>query len=1047
MSDVGQRERQTQNRIVHFFVDKLGYQYYGNWIDRANNRNIEVDKLTAWLMRQGYSETLISRALFDFERATLIGAGKSFYDANKEVYSKLRYGIKVQEEAGQHNQTVYLINWKAPLQNDFAIAEEVSIQGKHNKRPDIVLYINGIAVAVLELKRSTVSVEEGIRQNITNQTSTFIQRFFTTIQLVMAGNDTQGLRYAAIQTPEKYYLNWKEEFPEYNAQIHLKEQKYLPTESPEADHHLLDTALMRLCGKERLIELIHDFIVYDSGTKKLCRHNQYFGVKAAQKRVKQREGGIIWHTQGSGKSLTMVWIAKWIREQVNDARVLIITDRTELDYQIENVFHGVEENIYRTRNGADLIHTLNQHNPWLICSLVHKFGSVNDNATDEFIKELQINIPDDFKAKGEIFVFVDECHRGHSGKLHEAMNKILPNAMFIGFTGTPLLRDDKRKSIEVFGSYIHTYKFDEAVADGVVLDLRYEARNIEQFITSEEKVDEWFDLQTRGLTDMAKVLLKQKWGTMREVLSSKDRLEKIVLDIQKDMMIRPRLADGRGNALLVCSNIYQACKVYEIFQKTPLRGKCAIVTSYKPSPADIRTEETGEGQTEKLHKYEIYKRMLSEYFDEHDEGVINKADAFEKAVKKKFKEEPGQMKLLIVVDKLLTGFDAPSATYLYIDKKMQDHGLFQAICRLNRLDGEDKDYGYIIDYRDLFNSLENAICDYTSGALDGYEPEDVQGLITDRLSSGKERLDEALETVRAICEPVALPRDTRDYLHYFCAQNSMNRDEELKENEPKRVALYKAVASLIRAYANIANEMTQAGYTTTETKQIRADITHYEQARESIKLNSGDYVDMKQYEPAMRQLLDNYVRSNESEVISNFDDMGLVEILVKNGIGALDGLPAGIRNNQDNMAETIENNIRKTIIDGHPINPKYYEKMSELLNAIIEERLKEAIQYSEYLEKIKKLAAQVLNPQHSLHTNYPVSINSAGKQALYDNLEQDENLAVRIHETVMNTKSHNYIGHIFKEREVKNAIENVLGKDNPKLEEIFELIKKQNEYQ
>ncbi|MEY8240443.1 MAG: HsdR family type I site-specific deoxyribonuclease [Cycloclasticus sp.] len=513
----------------------------------------------------------------------------------------------------------------------------------------------------------------------------------------MAGNDSQGLRYGTIATPEKHYLEWKEEVPE----------QY---ESP------LDRHLSQVCSKARLLEIIHDYIVFDSGVKKTCRHNQYFGIQAAKKHIDRREGGIIWHTQGSGKSLTMVWLAKWIRENVKDARVLIITDRKELDEQIEKVFKGVDENIERSKSGADLLASLNEPNPWLLCSLVHKFGrkgeKSDDLATKDYIEELKKSLPKDFSVKGDLFVFVDECHRTQSGSLHDAMKTILvadsgPAPMFIGFTGTPLLKKDKRKSLEIFGPYIHTYKFNEAVNDGVVLDLRYEARDIDQSIISQKKVDEWFDAKTRELTPYNRTQLKQRWGTMQKVLSSKSRLEQIVNDILLDMETKPRLMDGRGNAMLVCASVYQACKVYEMFSNTDFKDKCAIVTSYKPMASDIKGEEAGEGLTEKLFKYDIYRKMLAEYFEQPEDEAAKKVEAFEKEVKQRFIKEPGQMRLLIVVDKLLTGFDAPSATYLYIDKQMADHSLFQAICRVNRLDGDNKDYGYIVDYKDLFLNYQH----------------------------------------------------------------------------------------------------------------------------------------------------------------------------------------------------------------------------------------------------------------------------------------------------------------------------------------------------
>ena len=587
MSTVGQIERATQDRVVKLFREQLGYKYLGNWEEHPNNSNIEKTYLRPFLKRQGYSDTLIRKALFELNKV----AGdqtRSLYDINKAVYGLLRYGVQIKAEVGENTQTVWLIDWKNPLNNDFAIAEEVTVKGEHTKRPDVVLYVNGIALGVLELKRSVVSVSEGIRQNLDNQKKIFIQPFFTTMQLIMAGNDTEGLRYGVIETPEKYYLTWKEE---------------------STIENLLDRHLTQLCEKQRLLEIVHNFVVFDAGVKKLCRPNQYFGVRAAQERVRQREGGIIWHTQGSGKSLTMVWLARWIRENVQDARVLIITDRTELDEQIEKVFKGVNEDIYRTKSGQDLIDRLNATTPWLFCSLIHKFAGKEEGDIEGFIEEVKRSMPPDFKAKGDLYVFVDECHRTQSGDLHDAMKQILPNAMFIGFTGTPLLKADKQKSIEVFGTYIHTYRFDEAVKDKVVLDLRYEARDIDQHITSQGRIDQWFDAKTRGLNDVALAQLKQKWGTMQKVLSSQSRLEMIVDDILLDMEIKDRLQSGRGNAMLVSSSIYQACKFYELFISHGF-DRCAIVTSYKPSPADIKGEETGEGLTERLKQYDIYNKML-----------------------------------------------------------------------------------------------------------------------------------------------------------------------------------------------------------------------------------------------------------------------------------------------------------------------------------------------------------------------------------------------------------------------------------------------------
>jgi type I restriction enzyme, R subunit len=1027
MSNVGQLERKTQRRVVKMFGDTLGYDYLGDWHDREENSNVDLQLLESNLETRDYGVTHISKAARELKSDASLGGSRDLYEANQDVYRLLRYGVKVKPEAGHVNETVWLIDWENPEANHFAVAEEVTVFGQHTKRPDLVLYVNGIAVATIELKRSKIATSEGIRQTIGNQRPEFIRPFFTTVQLVMAGNDVEGLRYATIDTSEKHWLAWKED-----GEI----------EEP------LDRALTQLCAKERLLEVIHDFIVFDAGIKKVCRHNQYFGVKAAQERVVQREGGIIWHTQGSGKSLTMVWLAKWIREHQDDARVLLITDRTELDEQIEGVFNGVGEKIYRTKNGADLLAALNQSEPWLVCSLIHKFrGSEDEERRDEaeadFIAELNAKLPHDFKAKGNLFVFVDEAHRTQSGTMHEAMKQLLPGAMFIGFTGTPLLRRDKETSIETFGSFIHTYKYDEAVADGVVLDLRYEARAIDQDLTSPAKVDAWFDAKTKGMTDLSKAELKKRWGTIQKVVSAEPRARQIVDDILFDMETKPRLMDGRGNAILVGSSIYQACKFYELFCQAGFKGKCAIVTSYDPHAGDIAKEDSGEGATERLRRYEIYRQMLADHFDEPAGVAESKVELFEKRVKEQFVANPGQMRLLVVVDKLLTGFDAPSATYLYIDKTMQDHGLFQAICRVNRLDGEDKDYGYIVDYRDLFNSLESAITDYTGGALDGYEEKDIEGLLSDRVREARDDLNEALELIRALCEPVDPPKNTLQYQRYFCATEQGDA-VQLKANESKRVALYKLVARLSRSYANLANEMGAAGYSDAEAAAIKVEVAHYANVRTEVKLGAGEDVDFKQYEAGMRRLLDTYISAGPSEVISEFGDAGLVELIVKLGPGAIDKLPSGIKQDPEAVAETIANNIRTVIIDERPLNPKYYDRMSELLDAILEERRQGSLDYQDFLAKLLEHATKLGKGESD--TTYPDWADNGGRRALVDFFAPDEDLAAEVDEAVLSSKPDSWVGDTLKERKVKLAIKAVLPTGFDRLDELFELVRARDEY-
>lgn len=1030
MSTVGQIERETQNRVVALFRDRLGYEYGGNREDR-DNYNIDETLLIQNLKARGYDDALIRRTMSQLLIAASLADGQNLYDENRKFYDLLRYGVKVKRDVGEATETVWPIDWTNSQSNHFVVAEEVTIKGEHTKRPDLVLYVNGIALGVIELKRSWVSVSEGIRQNIGNQKQHFVRPFFTTVQLLFAGNDIDGLRYAVIDTPEKYWLEWKE---------------------PGQEPNPLDRALLQMCSKERFLELIHDFIAFDSGIKKIARPNQYFGVRAAEERVAKREGGIIWHTQGSGKSLTMVWLAKWIHEHRDDSRVLIITDRTELDAQIKNVFDGVNESIYRTTSGADLLTTLNQSQPWLICSLVHKFratdkpaGTGGDDA-DAFIRELDARALEDFRAKGDLFVFVDEAHRTQSGKLHKAMTALLPGAMFIGFTGTPLLKADKMTSIETFGSFIHTYKFDEAVRDGVVLDLRYTARNIDQELLGPESVDSWFDIKTKGLTDLSKARLKKKWGTMQKVVSARSRAAMIVQDILMDFEREPRLVSGRGNAMLVSASVYQACKFYEMFVQAGFGGKVAIVSSYVPTATSISKEDAGAGDNEELIKYDIYRQMLANYFHEPADKAVLRIKEFEEKVKERFVEEPGQMRLLIVVDKLLTGFDAPSATYLYIDKAMRDHGLFQAICRVNRLDGDDKTYGYVIDYRDLFKSLDRAVLDYTSGALDGYAKEDIDGLLKDRTEQDRHDLEAALESVRALCEPVTPPKGTLEYQHYFVSSEPGDA-EQIKLNEPKRVALYKAVAALVRAYSTLANDMESADYSAAEAAAIKDEVAHYVAVRNEVERGAGENIDMKQFEAGMRSLLDTYISASPSETVATLDQ-GLVQLIVERGAGALDTLPDGIRKNPEAVAETIINNVRKTIVDERALNPKYYDRMSALLDAIIERRREEAEDYADFMKDLLLLTAKVGKKESD--ATYPAWATTPARRALVDfNWPADTVIDLGyLNDVIQNNKEHGWAGNPMKERALARTLRRELpdGFEPKRMEQLIGLLKEHDEY-
>jgi type I restriction enzyme R subunit len=1040
MSALGQSERATQDRIIRLFCDDLGYRYLGEWRDRAGNSNIDELLLSTWLGKSGCATTQIGAALHRL-RTEADNHNRTLYGNNEAVYSLLRYGVPVKTDAGNATESVHLINWAEPEKNNFAIAEEVTLKGDFDRRPDLVLYLNGIAIGVIELKSSRVTVGDGIRQCLSNQLPMFHAGFFTTVQFVFAGNDSEGLRYGTIGTEEKMFLQWKE---------------------GEADNSRfkLDKYLLKMCAKPRLLELMHDFVLFDNGRKKLPRVHQYLGIKAAQQHVRAKKGGIIWHTQGSGKSIVMVLLAKWILETNPNARVAIITDRDELDKQIERVFTEVGEPIKRTNSGRDLMSQLAQATPRLLCSLVHKFGQRDVEDFDAFIRELEAQPSPTI---GEVFVFVDECHRTQSGKLHRVMTALMPNAVFIGFTGTPLLKKDKQTSLEVFGGYIHTYKFAEAVEDEVVLDLVYEARDIDQRLGSQEKIDAWFEVKTKALNDWQREELKAKWGTMQNVLSSKSRMDRVVSDILFDFSVKPRLSSERGNAILVASSIYEACKYFTLFEKTPFRGRCAVITSYNPQARDVTKEETGaNSETDRQFIYNTYDELLKAV--EAKPGMT-KTETYEERAKIHFVKEPANMKLLVVVDKLLTGFDAPPCTYLYIDKSMQDHGLFQAICRTNRLDGEDKDFGYIVDYKNMFAKVENAIAVYTSELDHSAGGADPEVLMQDRLKKGKERLDEAIETLILLCAPVEPPGGELDRIHYFCGNTEVPTD--LEGREPQRAALYKAVVALVRAYANIADELDKAGYGEAATERLKQQLKDFLNLREIIRKASGESLDVKAYEADMRHLIDTYIEADEPRKISPFDGMSLVELIVNTGIAdAIASRLGDLTSNRNAIAETIENNVRSKIIKEHLSDPAFYDKISAQLQELIELRKAKAIEYEEYLKRIAELAKRV-QAGHAEDIPEPLK-KSAGLRAIYNNLKADPPadvvdtrtaehnadsdsddsrlaLAQRIDEKVRLVRPDGWRGVQAREQVIKRALYAILN-NIEEVERIFLIVKAQSEY-
>ncbi|GAA8355023.1 HsdR family type I site-specific deoxyribonuclease [Helicobacter pylori] len=978
-------EKEVQKQVIETFKS-IGYAYLGD-LTKSDNENINKESLKAWLFK---NQKINDERWQRIEQKIHDALKNDLYEANQKFYELLIYGVKTKISQNEPYQTSWLIDWKDVSQNEFSVAEEVSVKGPNAKRPDVVLYVNGIALGVLELKKSSVSVESAIRQNLDNQKKEFIGDFFKTIQLVMAGNESQGLKYGVIETKEKYYLSWKEEGVLKN---------------------LFETIECFL-KKERFLEFIHDFLIFDKGQKKCARFHQYFAIKKTQEFIKRKEGGIIWHTQGSGKSLTMVWLTRWLRRNIQQARVLIVTDRRELDAQIQGVFEGIGEDLYRADSKKDLLSVLFENKEFLVGALMHKFD-------DNDLKQPVLK---------EWIVLVDECHRTQSGKLHKAMKNLLPNAIFIAFSGTPLLKQDKKTSQEVFGNYIHCYKFNEAVSDKVVLDLNYEARSVDQYVSSPEKLDEYFELKTQGLNEAAKTELKKKWVNLQKVFSTKDRLEHIAQDIVLDMAKLPRLSNGKGNAMLVAESVYNACRYFELFLETELKDKVAVITSYEPNIADLK--DCGSDESEESYKYRTYCKMLQNFFDEKDEKkALNKIKEFEEKVKERFINEPARMKLLIVVDKLLTGFDAPSLTYLYMDKKMQDHGLFQAVCRVNRLDSEDKDFGSIIDYSDLFDSLQEAHSDYTNGAFENYEREDIQGLISDKAQKIKKKLEEARGQLGSLCESVKEPKDERDYIAYFCGS-------DLEKNAQKRRLFYQLVGAFLRMFVEL-NNLEKPVYSKEEMQKIKQEAEFYRHLQKMISLSSGDSVDLKSYSEDMCRILDAYIKATDSETLIKIEDQGLCEVLAQMDINDFNKELSQAFKNESSMAECIANNTKKRIIEKEASDPKYYEKLSLLLNDLINQFREKKLTYLEYLQQIQNLAKQVIDKEDK---NYPTKINTNALKTLYDNLDENEALALEIDACIRDNKRDGWVGHHQKEKNLKIALSKIIN-DDGLLENIFNLAK------
>ncbi|MCR6625832.1 MAG: HsdR family type I site-specific deoxyribonuclease [Pseudoxanthomonas sp.] len=1034
MPDRPRAERATQNRVVKLFADKshadcLGYDHLGDWSKREGNRNIEPEYLSANLKRRGYTEAQISAALRQLQAAAEI-SGNTLYDANLKTYGLLRYGADVQTSLGEPVRKVHFIEWdpaKAHV-NDFALAEEVTLRGGYERRPDIVLYLNGIAIAVIELKRSSKDKSEGIRQLISNQEKQFNESFFSTVQLTLAGNDAQGVFYGTVGSPEEFYVQWKDEAGLAGGNAGA----------------LLDRPLAQLFDKKQLLDFLYHFVIFDGGIKKVPRQHQHAGIKAAQVRTRKREGGVIWHTQGSGKSILMVLLAKWLLEEDPDARILVITDRDELDEQITKVLRNAGLDSARVSSRADLVDKLGATTPRLLCALIHKFDTTD-----------LTGVPP--PTHGRFYVFVDEAHRTQGGDMNKQMKRWLGDAIFIGFTGTPLLRKDRQTTHDVFGSYIHTYKFPQAVADKVVLDLKYEAREVPQQLGSRERIEAYFAEKTKRLNNFQRAALRRRWATMEELLSSKERKDRIINSILEDFDTRRRLNDGRGTAILVADEIYDACHYFRLFQNTDFGKHVGIITSFEPDKSQYSKEPAG---SDYRYKYDTYRSWVLKDFDS--------TEKYEAEMKRRFKDEPANCKLLIVVSKLLTGFDAPSCTYIYLDRNLRDHDLFQAICRTNRIDGDDKDYGYIVDFKELFGKVQEAISVYSSDQLevDAKDGQDGNVTLKDWIAEGARKLEESREAVLYLCEPVLAPRDLEQFIAYFCGE--AQDAEALEQTEPLRISFYKLVTAFVRAWADIGSELTSAGYDEPTIDRLEKEVAFYAEMRAAIKNHSGEEFDIKPFEGDMRDLLNRYVRADDARELGDMGDLSLVDLIVKTGIHDAIAQKLNAKGTSSKaVAEGIINNVRKAIIQERLTDPRFFTEMSSLLDELIKQSRADSKSYEEFLKQAEQLAKK-LAAHASGGEQAPEALNGRREaMVIYRNLpdilakpvdathvkqppgwyaSELISKAVQIDDAMRMSVPADWKGNEIKERAVRRALLALVDGDRDVMLKLFDLIKNQPGY-
>ena len=900
--------------------------------DIAKEKLSEINSFEYKGITRKFSEENINKAIDALDMPLTEGLIK----VNEKIYDELTMTKSLEEfleDGSRHSFSLKYIDFENPKNNAFHFTEEFVVEKQDlstkekTRRPDIVLFVNGIPFAVIELKASSVSLKQGISQMIGNQKKENIPHLFKYVQLVLAGN-TREARYATVGTPTKFWAVWKEEDKlDFESLVNGR----MVTE--------LDRTIISLLSINRVLEIIREYIIFDNKIKKVARYQQYFGIKRTLERINtfdstgKRNGGLIWHTQGSGKSLTMVMLARALRRRIISAKIIIVTDRKDLDSQIKKTFahSGFADDIVQAKSGDHLNNVLKPNQSKVITTIINKFDKV-------FNLGKKVDDPN-------IFILVDESHRTQNGLLHTKMKKVFPSGCYIGFTGTPLMKKEKN-SFSQFGKEIHRYTINQAVDDKAVLPLLYEGRLVDQWINDEAGFERKFEMIARNLNEEQKEDLKQKYARFKKVASSERRLEMIALDINEHYK---NTWQGTGfKAMLATSSKFEAIRYQQIFEQYG-----DVKTAFVISSADNREGNDDIHDENKLLVQRELERITREYGD---------LDKYETKIKDEFCEGE-DVEILIVVDKLLTGFDAPRAVGLYVDKELKEHKLLQAIARVNRL-YEGKDYGYIIDYRGLLGNLDKALTSYSS--LEGFEEEDIKGAVIDI----KKHLNELKSNYSHLKDMFISIKNKQDKEEY----------EVFLALESRRIDFYERLKNYAKSLnICLASESILDLLSKQELDNYKKELKFFMNLRKSVRLRYHEEIDFGEFEEQMQKLLDTYISANEvnrlTKLVNIFDEKNFDDEIQR-----IEGKRA--------KADTIRSAIDKVITMKYDENPAYYENLKDRINRILEDYRKKRISEEEYLSSMHDVMNDIRNG--SVEETYPASISdNRNAQVIYDNIKDD----------------------------------------------------------